>query len=257
MAATLTVSDIQPISRRTDAAQVALATYEQLLALLEDLPPHDWGARTECPDWDVADMVGHLIGGARAFTSLFGVVRWQVRGLRNRQAYDGNSMDAANALEVSDHAALTPAQRIATLREVAPRAVKGRMRLSRYLGPLSVPVDQSGSTAPGTPTRDSLGRLFDVVLTRDVWLHTVDIARAVGREPEVAAPVDGRIVEDVVAEWAHRHGQPFELLLRGPAGGAFRAGTGGERIEMDVVTFARTLSGRAPGEGLLATRVLF
>jgi len=31
---------------------------------------------------------------------------------------------------------------------------------------------------------------------------------------------DARIVADVVAEWAGRHGRPFTLHLTGPAGGS-------------------------------------
>ena len=66
---------------------------------------------------------------------------------------------------------------------------------------------------------------------------------------------DGRNVADVVAEWARRHGRPFELTLTGPAGGRYRSGTDGEAIEIDAVELCRTLAGRAPGEGLLATVV--
>jgi len=60
-----------------------------------------------------------------------------------------------------------------------------------------------------------------------------------------------------VAEWAARHGQPFRLTLSGPAGGGFRQGDGGPSLQLDAVEFCRTLSGRAPSDGLLATRVLF
>jgi hypothetical protein len=88
--------------------------------------------------------------------------------------------------------------------------------------------------------------------TRDVWMHRVDIARATGKTMELTAEHDGRIVADVVAEWATTHGQPFELRLDGPAGGAFRAGEGGETVQLDAVEFIRVLSGRAEGTGVLA-----
>lgn len=57
----------------------------------------------------------------------------------------------------------------------------------------------------------SFGFLIDVVLTRDTWMHRVDIARAAGQEPELTADHDGVLVADVVAEWASRHGQPCML----------------------------------------------
>ena len=100
--------------------------------------------------------------------------------------------------------------------------------------------------------------LFDVVLTRDPWMHRVDIARATGRELELTPGHDGRIVADVVGEWARRHGRPCTLVLTGPAGGSFVAGDGaGEHHELDAVEFCRIISGRASGAGLLTQEVPF
>jgi hypothetical protein len=102
-----------------------------------------------------------------------------------------------------------------------------------------------------------LGYLLDVVLTRDTWMHRVDLARATGR-PMVLTPAhDGRLVAEVVAEWARRHRQPFVLHLQGAAGGTFTAGEGGEQIDLDAVEFCRILAHRASGTGLLAHEVPF
>jgi uncharacterized protein (TIGR03083 family) len=103
-----------------------------------------------------------------------------------------------------------------------------------------------------------LGYLLDTILTRDTWMHRVDITRATGLELELTPAHDGRLVADVVAEWAHRHQQPFTLNLEGPAGGTFtHGGGGGEEITLDAVEFCRTLSGRAAGTGLLTQEVPF
>jgi hypothetical protein len=59
-------------------------------------------------------------------------------------------------------------------------------------------------------------------------------------------------VADIVGEWADIHGQPFELVLEGPAGGKFSQGTNGERVEIDAIEFVQVLSGRRPGTGILA-----
>jgi hypothetical protein len=67
----------------------------------------------------------------------------------------------------------------------------------------------------------------------------------------LTADHDGRLVADIVAEWAGIHGQPFELVLDGPAGGKFTHEVGGERVEIDALNFIRTLSGRLPGSGVL------
>jgi len=62
---------------------------------------------------------------------------------------------------------------------------------------------------------------------------------------------DGRLVADIVAEWAELHRQPFDLVLTGPAGGTCTQGAGGEHVEIDALEFIRTLSGRLPGNGVL------
>lgn len=95
-------------------------------------------------------------------------------------------------------------------------------------------------------------------MTRDPWMHRVDLARATQRELVLTADHDGVIVADVAAEWAARHGRPCALTLHGPAGGAWTFGDGEpEQIELDAVEFCRILSGRGRGAGLLAVQVPF
>lgn len=68
---------------------------------------------------------------------------------------------------------------------------------------------------------------------------------------------DGRIVADVVEEWAGRHKQPYTLTPTGPAGGTFTSGEVGPRLDLQAVEFCRILSGRERGDRLFATRVDF
>jgi hypothetical protein len=107
--------------------------------------------------------------------------------------------------------------------------------------------------------RMTLGYLVDTVYTRDVWMHRLDICRVTGREMVLDTDHDGRLVAAIVGDWAERHGQPFDLVLRGPAGGAFSQGEGAVRLDLDAVEFCRIVSGRERGhaEGLLRTEVLF
>ena len=67
---------------------------------------------------------------------------------------------------------------------------------------------------------------------------------------------DRRVVADIVAEWAQRHGRPYRLILDGPAGGTFEHGGTGEAHQLDAVEFCRIVSGRAPGTGLDRCRLL-
>jgi hypothetical protein len=100
--------------------------------------------------------------------------------------------------------------------------------------------------------RQRLGYLFDVGFTRDTWMHRIDLAEATGKPLNPDASHDGRIITDLVAEWATTHHLPFDLELTGPAGGRYTQGTSGEHVAIDAITFARTLAERAHGDGVLS-----
>jgi hypothetical protein len=133
------------------------------------------------------------------------------------------------------------------LSAVGPKAVKGRWGTPPPLRYLPLPFGPPIGWAP-------LKYLLDVGFTRDVWAHRIDVCVATGREMELTADHDGVLVADIVAEWASIHGEPFELVLDGPAGGKFSQGSqgvDGERVDIAVDEFVRILSGRLPGTGVL------
>jgi uncharacterized protein (TIGR03083 family) len=260
---TIDIDRVSPIEWGEEAASLATAAYEALLADLETLAPDDWRANTVCPPWTVADMVRHLVGAAKSNASMREMVRQQLYGARHKSDFDGNALDATNHLQVTDHQDLDAAGLTDALRGIYPHAVRGRMRTPALLRRVNVSIDVGGSTADGMPAKLNMGHLMRVIYTRDIWLHRIDIARAVGREPSVESRLDGRIISDVVKEWSDRHGQPFDLTLNGPAGGRYVRAGGGPEIELDAVEFAWVLSGRAPvdtslpGAEILSYRVLF
>lgn len=253
---TIAIDQIVPITHHSDAANVATHAYEDLVMLLESLSGDDWQSPTDCPAWNVSDMVGHVIGNAKAAASKREMLRQNLYGFRHARKYDNNPMDAYNALQVAEHASMSPAERIAALRTLLPAAVDGRMRTPRVLRAVSASVKNNGSMVRGMPTKANFGHLVDVIFTRDVFMHRIDITRAVGRRM-IPGENDRRIVEDAVHEWAGTHGQPVEVVLTGPAGGTFVQGSNGSRIEMDALEFCRVLSGRAPADGLLRTKIFF
>jgi hypothetical protein len=105
-----------------------------------------------------------------------------------------------------------------------------------------------------------LGYLNDTIYLRDMFMHRIDAARAVHRPLELTSDHEGRLVADIVREWAGRHQCPFDLELRGPAGGHFTKGgdaTPVECIDLDAIEFCRVLAGRSEGTGLLHTIVPF
>ncbi len=244
--------------QHVDAAAVATSVYERMLALLEQLDADDWSRPTDCAAWDVADIVGHLIGAAKGHASLREMARQFRYGKGHAESFDGNEMDAMNDLQVRDHAGLSPQQRVEALRAIAPAAVRKRTTLPRLLGRIPVPIAAGvGSLPEGLAPSVPLRHLNDVILTRDVLMHRIDVARATDRDPMLDDEVDRLVVADAVAEWADNHGRPFVLRLDGPAGGSFRRGSGGPTVSSDVVEFCRAVTGRCEADGLLATPVLF
>ena len=91
-----------------------------------------------------------------------------------------------------------------------------------------------------------LGYLTDRIYTRDAWMHRIDLARATGRPLRLSPDHDGRLVDDIVVEWAATHGQPYRLTLTGPAGGSWQRRDTDVALELDAVELARTLAGRQP-----------
>ncbi|MGZ4708308.1 MAG: maleylpyruvate isomerase family mycothiol-dependent enzyme [Acidimicrobiales bacterium] len=243
------VGDVKPIDR-TEMTEVAGVENRLMLDLLRTLREDDWSKPTDCPAWDVRALAAHVLGGMEGFASLGQFVHQMRAGAK--AAGDGPFIDGMTAVQVRERATLSDAELIERVAAVGPRVARARGRVPGLfrLMPLKQEVG-------GVEETWRLGYLLDVILTRDTWMHRVDIARATGRPLVLSSGHDGRIVADVVAEWARRHGQPFTLHLEGPAGGTFTSGSGGETITIDAVEYCRILSGRATGAGLLTTEVPF
>lgn len=234
--------------RHREWIRAAETEYARLLDQLATLPDEAWHRPTDCGDWDVRQVVAHLVGAAEGNARVREAVRQARLGRRARPG--APLVDGINDVQVAERAAATPAQLTAALADVAPRAVRARRRIPAPVRALRVPF------GPPLGVR-SVGYLMDRIYTRDAWMHRIDIARATGTPLELTADHDGRLVADIVEEWARAHGQPYELRLTGPAGGSWSRGDGGEAHEMDAVEFCRTVSGRAAGQRLLATPVPF
>ena len=169
------------------------------------------------------------------------------------KATGDNQVDVMTALQIERTADLSPAELVAETRRLVGPAAKGRAKTP---GPLR--RFMTFDVVMGTiDERWTLGYLVDTILTRDILMHRIDLARAVGSEPDLSGDHADRLVADIVREWAERHGRPVDLTLTGAPGGRFTSATDGERIEADTVEFLRILSGRGTGEGLLGQQVPF
>jgi uncharacterized protein (TIGR03083 family) len=234
-----------------EAMDLAATECDRLLAVVDGLRDEDWSKQTDCTDWDVRSMLGHILGSLELQADPQERTRQLSAAAAAAAASGCLRLDAMTALQVREHDRLTPKQLPDALHAVAPRALAARRATTQELR--DTPYDPQLPGESGW----TFGYLYDVILTRDPWIHRVDICRATGREMELSEAHDGRIVGDVVADWARRHAQHFTLSLSGPAGRTYEAGNDGEVFELDAIDFCRILSGREPGSGLLATRVTF
>ncbi len=236
------------------AMRLAAAEYARTADALAALDPGDWALPTPCPAWDVRQMACHTVGMATMASSPLETMRQQRKAAARAKADRVDPLTGLTAVQVDERAEWTPDRVVSAAREVGTRATRGRRRTPGFVRRRTLPMTQN---VGGRPERWTIGFLTDVILTRDPWMHRMDLAQAVGRCPELTPDHDGVLVADVVAEWAARHGAPYRLTLTGPAGGTWSHGSGGEEIELDAVDFCRVVSGRGNGEGLLSVLVPF
>jgi uncharacterized protein (TIGR03083 family) len=232
--------------RRAEARVLAEEEFRRFADVMASLSTAEWDLPTDCEAWDVRKLALHILGSGDAQASFPQFLHQLRRGVPLNKEIDSHHwVDGMNELQIRERAHLSDAEIVTQLAAVGPKAVKGRWRTPPPARYLPIPFGPPIGWAP-------LKYLLDVGFTRDVWAHRIDVCAATGRDMHLTADHDGRLVADIVAEWAGTHDQPFELVLEGPAGGKFSHGDNGERVEIDAIDFVRTLSGRLPGTGVLA-----
>jgi uncharacterized protein (TIGR03083 family) len=251
-------SVVQAMIERPTAMRLAQIEYQRVTDAVDALRSEDWTRPTDCTEWEVRQLVAHITGQVNLFSTPLELVR-QIRGAKARQQPGQADIDALTAFQVEERQHLGPEELRAELHRVGPRGARGRRLVPGFLRRRRGPGVE---VVNGVPEAWSIGYVTDVIATRDLWMHRLDLARATGRDPVLTADHDGVIVADIVAEWARRHGQPYRLQLTGPAGGRWSSGTGSEEIVMDAADFCRVVSGRPGPDGsqpreLLTTQVPF
>ena len=103
-------------------------------------------------------------------------------------------VDAMTSMQVAEHASLSTDELVDRAAVEGPRAARWRAGANRLFRRLPMKEEIGGRTETWR-----MAYLLDVILTRDPWMHRVDITRATGREHVLTAEHDGRIVADVVA----------------------------------------------------------
>ena len=232
--------------KRSEARILAEEEFVRFASTVAALTPQEWATDTDCTEWDVRKMALHVLGSGDAQASVREFLHQLRKGMPVNKEIDSHHwVDGLNELQIRERDHLSNEDIVAQLEEIGPKAVQGRWRTPPPMRFLPLPFGPPIGWAP-------LKYLLDVGFTRDVWAHRIDIHAAIGRRMHLTADHDGRLVADIVGEWASVHGQPFELVLDGPAGGKFSQGVDGERVEIDALDFIRTLSGRLTGTGVLS-----
>ena len=231
---------------RSEGVRLSRVQYQRFADVLDSLSEPEWAAPTDCPGWDVKAVASHVYGGLVCVRSPKEFVRQVLAG--RRLGYD-DPYDGLNEYQVRSYASMPPAEIATRLRALIDPALRVRAATPWLLRTLVRPRMNVSGRVP-------MGWILDVIYTRDTFMHRVDVCRATGRD-FVADETEARIVADIAREWAERHGAPVTLRLTGPAGGTYVAGSGGEEIDCDAIEFARVVSGRGSGQGLLATSVQY
>jgi uncharacterized protein (TIGR03083 family) len=251
---TIEVSTIKPLLH-AEAMRLQGDELSLTLALLQALDGTEWSTATECPDWDVRGMYLHVLGACEAGASLRENMHQMRRARAHRKQYGGPLEAALSSVQVRERNGLSSVELVERFSVTAPKTVRGRSRTPALMR------NHAGFRVDG-PVHEAwkFGYLIDTIYLRDLWMHRVDLSRALNRTIELSSAHDGRIVANVVAEWAGRHGQGFVLDLHGPAGGMYAHDADApetQQLSLDAIEFCRTLSGRLPASGLLKTVVPF
>ena len=181
-ATTRRVEDVAPIGHR-EAMALAETEYERFTAVLAQLPPDAWSKQTVCTDWNVRQLVAHVLGFAESNAS-FRVFASGMRRGKKRAAEKGydHFIHGMNEVQVAEREHLTPADLVGRWSATWPKALEGRKRFPAFLRPIPL------GFGPPIGNEPMGSYLMDVVFTRDTWMHRIDICRAAGTR----AGADGR-----------------------------------------------------------------
>jgi uncharacterized protein (TIGR03083 family) len=217
--------------------RLAATEYDRCAEAFRSLQPAQWASGTDCPAWDVRQMAAHMLGMVEMAASM----REGFRQQRKAAKAGGVYIDALTRLQVDEREDWAPERITERYAARAPKAVAGRRRTPAFVRrrTMSQLNDMNGVQEPWT-----FGYLIDVILTRDPWMHRLDIAHATGTPLHLTADHDGVIVADIVAEWADRHGKDFELTLTGAVGGTCKVGANGPSWTLDAIDFCRATARR-------------
>src|SRR5688572_20989723 len=108
MTGTAEAARVGEAMRHADWMAAAAEEYRRLDALLADLDDGDWSRPTDCSEWDVREVVAHLVGAAESNARVGELLRQARLGRKARPGEPG--VDGMNAVQVAERADVAPAE---------------------------------------------------------------------------------------------------------------------------------------------------
>ena len=233
-----------------EAVGMAKLEFERFLALVTSFSAEDWEKPTPCTLWNVRQVVAHVTGACAASAHWSEFKRQgNPKVQRPYRARGLSFLDSMNQIQVDDRASSTTAALIDESQTVGPRALATRARIPLVVRALRVPLPALGGIVP-------IGYLTDLIYTRDMWMHRLDLCRATGREMVMTPEHDGRIVALVMRDLEKKLATKLRTTsivyhLSGPTGGMWLLGAKSSpvaTIHLDVLEFNLLASGRLTAE---------
>jgi uncharacterized protein (TIGR03083 family) len=87
---------VQPAIERPTAMRLAQTEYQRVTDAVDALQPDDWSRPTDCTEWDVRQLVAHIVGQTNLFSTPLELAR-QERAAKARQQPGRAEVDALTA----------------------------------------------------------------------------------------------------------------------------------------------------------------
>ncbi|CAA0128562.1 Uncharacterised protein [Mycolicibacterium vanbaalenii] len=241
---------------KSDVLDGLFASWCNIDALLQTVPPEDWTAPTSLPGWTVHDVVAHMVG-----------TESMLQGVPTPQA----DIDVSALEHVRNDIGVLNEHWVWKLRDLGHTELHGEFRnvtAQRQVALSALPVEE-WNTVTATPAGpDTYGR-FMRVRVFDCWMHELDIRDAVGRpadSDDLVGPASRQALDEMAASMGFvvgkRGGAPdgarVRIELTGPLAREINVAVdgrghvvpdfGGEEptttITLDALLFARIAGGR-------------
>lgn len=199
MQTTITRAAALPMTTAADGARLAREQRSAFADVAAHLTPQQWRAPSGCPRWTVFDLAAHVASQAEnqahpLTKTVPGIVRGKLRYRRD------SALDAMNEFGIDARRDTAPEQLLHDLRRLAAEGTTPpwfrRVPLGRMMG------------LPAYTTGAYLGH---VIYVRDVWMHRVELARAIDA-PDPDEPSTAEIVTQVIRDLGKQWKGP-DLLL--------------------------------------------